>query len=480
MIPLVIILVFIVHAYLAARAPIVAMLTSLVAAVALFVVSHSQGSVLGISASHVLFPATCLMIVLTRGVPDTDNYARTIAKWVLIIIGCIIVALVSGPLLLAGPLGVFGVLFVGLFVGMIISYLLKSRDSIAVYIVSTIGACMRQNLPLAQALGSTAAGLAGKRPKIVRDIAMYLTQGNSLSTAIRQGYRKCPGCVTSLITAAERIDQVPAAIRSLEDDMTRKTQESATFKPLQPWYPVMLLFFMLSLLTGLTIFVLPRFKSIFESFGASELPLATRVLEDFQNEFWLMFPLLLLLFLVVVPIWIYVKFRPRRPEAPRFFSIIGDFVKWHLPGLRWFERNYSLLHTVEMLRLSLKAGATIDKAIANTLVLDVNGHFRKRLARWLEKVQQGQDVSVSAADSGLPDAMVWAFDKKLNLNNTPAILETVEEACRLNYNYRANLLKTFLWPWTTILVGALVGFVVLGMFMPLITIIRINTGSVLP
>ncbi len=479
MIPLAIILVLAVLVYLAVRSPGIALLSSLIATIAAVIAFGSLDSAAGAAASFLLFfPTTCLAIILTRGLPDADSTAQTVAKWAFIIFGFSVAAMVGFSL--GGPGSVFGIMFLILFFGMIISYLLKSRDAITVYIVSTIGACMRQNLPLAQALESAAAGRTDKRVRILEGIAMYLTQGNPLSTAIRLGYRKCPGYVTGLIIAAERIDQVPAAIMSLEKDMTKKAQDGALFKPVQPWYPVVLIFFALMLLSGMMVFILPKFQDIFERFGGSELPAITRALMGFQDYCWPLFPSLFLLFLVAVPVWIYVKFRPRRPENPRMFSTIGDFVKWHLPGLRWFERNYSLLHTAELLRFSLNAGATIDEAIANTLVLDVNGHFRERLARWQDKVLQGMDVSAAAAEVGLPDALVWAFDGKLNPGNTPTILETVEKTCRSNYNYRANLAKMILWPWTTIMVGAFVGFIAIGIFMPLVSIIRITAAGVLP
>ena len=189
---------------------------------------------------------------------------------------------------------------------------------------------------------------------------------------------------------------------------------------------------------------------------------------------------LLLLVLSVLAVRLRTRFRPRRPNKPYLISRIGDFIKWHLPILHWFENNYSIVQVVELLRLSLKAGSTVDESIANSLNLDVNNCFRKRLRKWLAKVQAGGDISAAAKESGVGNSLAWAFDQQENQDSTLSVLETLESLHRSNYSYRANLVMFMMAPSITIIMGAMVGFVAYAMFSPMVAIITYLANSVMP
>jgi len=137
------------------------------------------------------------------------------------------------------------------------------------------------------------------------------------------------------------------------------------------------------------------------------------------------------------------------------------------------------VQVVELLRLSLSSGSTVNDAIANTLWLDVNNCFRKRLQNWLAKVEAGDDIATSAQKERLGSCLAWVFDKA-NQGNTLAILETLESFYRSNYSYSVNLARFIMWPCVTIIIGVMVGFVVYAIFSPLVAIINLFAGSVMP
>jgi type II secretory pathway component PulF len=195
---------------------------------------------------------------------------------------------------------------------------------------------------------------------------------------------------------------------------------------------------------------------------------------------WVTWPLLILLVIAIIPISIYVKFRPRRPYKPYLLSRIGDFTKWYLPILHNFEKNYSLVHVVELLRLSLNAGYTVNDAIKNTLGLDVNNRFKKRLQRWLVKVERGDNIATAIRKSKLGSPLAWAFDEKVNQGNTLTILETLESFYRSNYSYCVNLARFIMWPCLILFMGVIVGFIVYAIFSPSVLIIEALSGKVLP
>jgi len=336
---------------------------------------------------------------------------------------------------------------------------------------------MRQNLPLPMALESAAAGRKDSRSIILQRIQKWLVQGYSLSQSIRRGYPKCPGYAVAMIAAAERIDQLPLALGALEADMITKADERRKIKPVHPLYPVIVMSFAFFVLLALMTYVIPQFKSVLEEMTEeATLPAATRLLLGIMSFIvydygWLIGAAFALIILVVIPASIYVRFRPRRPQKPYLVSRIGDFIKWHLPVLRWFEKNYSMVQVVELLRMSLNAGSTVNDAIADTLGLDVNNCFRKRIRKWLVKVQRGDNIAKAAREAKLGSPLAWAFDDQVNQGNTLAILEMLESFYRSNYSYHVNLARFIMWPCIILVMGVVVGFVLYAIFSPLIAII---------
>ncbi|MHC4499802.1 MAG: type II secretion system F family protein, partial [Planctomycetota bacterium] len=285
--------------------------------------------------------------------------------------------------------------------------------------------------------------------------------------------------------AAERIDQLPQAIRAVEADMVARTDERRRIKPASWTYPVVILLILFLIFLGLMTFVIPKFREVLEELVEGELPAVTRFLIEIASFIayemgpYILIVLALMVF-VVFPFWLVVRFRSRRPDKPYLVSRIGDFIKWHLPVFHWFEQNYCLVQTVELLRLSLNAGCTVNGAIANTLELDINNCFRKRLGKWLSRVEAGGNVSAAARESRLGSPLAWAFDDKVNRGNTPAILEMLESFYRSNYSYRVNLARFITEPCTTIVLGLAVGFVIYGIFSVVVAIVDETAKLVVP
>ena len=376
------------------------------------------------------------------------------------------------------------------FIGAAISYGLTSRHATATYVISTIGSSMRQNLPLPMALESAAGGRDDKRARILRSISKWLVEGFSLSESIKRGFPKCPGYAAAMITAAERINQLPLAFSSIEADMAEKAEESRKLRPVtpyypNPYYPLVLIFCLGNVVWAVLTFIMPQFMQVLmEMTGGAELPAATqsllRIVSFVAWDRGVFFIALAFMALVVFPFCIYARFRRRRPHEPYTTSQIGDFIKWRLPVFHGFEKNYSMLQTAEMLRLSLNAGGTVNEAIDSALSLDVNGCYRKRLQKWLEKVEAGQNIAAAARQSGVGSGLAWAFDEQANQGNTPAVLETLESLYRSSYSYRVNLARFIMSPCVTLVMGAMVGFVVYAILSAPVAIIHQVTETIYP
>jgi len=478
------IVLLLVYLYLGWKYPIIALVTSpFVAGTMIFTGAADENTATVVIAPGI-FIIAIIAVLLSKPESDSEQWPKKCAKWILGIFALLLLLIIMGAII--GPFFISGIMFFILLVGSIIAYGLTSRHATDTYVISTIGSSMRQNLPLPMALESAASGSNDNRSRILNGIQKWLVQGYSLSESIRRGYPSCPGYALSMIAAAERIGQLPRAIHAIEVDMVAKADEHRKIRPVHPAYPLILMVFTFFILLSVMTFVIPSFKAALEEMieGAT-LPAATRFLIGITSfvayEYALLvWPAVILFFIAIIIISIYSKFRPRRPDKPYLLSRMGDFVKWHLPVLHNFEKNYSLVHLVELLRLSLNAGCAVNEAIENTLGLDINNCFKKRLRRWLKKVERGDNIAAAIRESRLGSPLAWAFDEKVNQGNTPVILETLESFYRTNYSYCVNLARFIMWPCLILLTGAIVGFVIYAIFSPSIVLITGLVDKVIP
>lgn len=461
------------------KKPYVAFITSPFITGTMLVIGISTEDLAIIVCSPILFILTLLAVLFSRREPDSQNLPQTCAKWFFIIFTILIFIFASlVGFTLSGPFCIFSIMFVVILTSLVIAYSLTSKNVTNAYVLSTIGSSIRQNLPLPMALESAASGWSDNRSRILRNIKKWLVQGYSLSESIKRGYSKCPGYAVAMITAAERINQLPLALKAIEANIAAQTEENRKIRPVHPIYPVIVITLMFLILLGIMTYIIPQFSSVLEEmYGDAKLPAATRAVMSIMDfvayKYGFVLGLLIIpTILVLIPASIYFKFRSRRPDKPYLLSRIGDFIKWHLPVLHWFERNYSLLQVVEVLRLSLNAGCPVNEAISNTIGLDVNNCFKKRLKKWLKKVEHGDNIASSIKKSKLGSALAWAFDEKVNQGNTLVILEALEAFYRSNYSYCVNLARFIIWPCIILGMGVIVGFVVYAVFTPSIAIIN--------
>jgi type II secretory pathway component PulF len=436
----------------------------------------------------VLLLLTLIVIAVSRREPQSQEWAHRFAAWILVAIASVLSVVVLFVVL--SVIGAGSILPLFFFLGIVamIASLIgigaSSHKTVAMQVVSTLGSSMKQNLPLPMALECAASGRDDASTRTLRAIKKWLVQGYSLTESIRRGYPQCPSRTLAMLTVGERLGQLPAAFQAIRTDMRLQDVQRDRLRPVHPLYPVVMLVILFLLLLGVMTFVMPQFMATIEEMtGGTALPwptqVVTRVMEFlvYDTHLWL---LLAFTPLAVLALWLRGRYGRRHPEGPYLFSRVGDFLKWRLPLLHWFENNYSMLQVVELLRLALSAGCPVNEAIAGTLDLDVNVCFKKQLKCWRDRVERGDPVGQAACDCGLGTALAWPFDANEGAVETPVVLEMLESFYRTNYSYRVNMARFILWPCGIIALGLTVGFGVLAIFLPSMSLLSHVASYVYP
>jgi len=485
--------VLIIYAILGCKKPGIAIATSplasftfAISAVSFDIVDSDEIEALSLLTAILVVPVTITAIRFLSPSNETGGpWSKTVSVWIFRLVGYMVLLTVLTMLF-----NFFGFAMWFLFIIFISDYYTSHRRSVEMDIVSTIGACMRQNLPLPMALDTAAMSSPKKHAGIFRNISKWLTQGLPLSDAIRRGYLRCPAYILSSISAGQSLDQMPKAIAAVQAEIAEKSDDTKKIKTLEPLYPMIVISAVLSLTMGLMIFIIPVFVDVIDDFGLNaKLPLPTQITVDITN--WLLgrkgvnallaigFPFLIIIGTKPLLRMLHILGNNQNTTQNPILSLV-DFIKWHIPFMRWFEMNYSLIRVTSILRIGLLSGRPVNDAIDQASKLNINACYRRRLKRWLTCVLKGENISESALKCRISHSIAWAFDDQINSGNTPEILEMLESFYRENFSFKLNIARAVSGPLMILLLAVCVGFMAFAMFLPILQIITILTENAMP
>ncbi|HPC65428.1 MAG TPA: type II secretion system F family protein [Anaerohalosphaeraceae bacterium] len=392
------------------------------------------------------------------------------ARWLLIII----LALNFLFLLLWG-FQVVGILLFCLFTGAVWQAVQAARFARSFEIISTLTLCVRQNLPLAMAIKTAAQHSKKSVKSILERITHWLVQGYPLSEALRKGWPQAPAHLTAALYAGEQIGQLPQTLETLLADQSEK----AWTKQYQSnWliYPAAVLVLIILITSGLLTFVFPVFLEVITDVAdRAQLPLATQVILAIFQILLHSLKFFLILVTAAVVYAAVAAFYSHRGRPLR----LKERIVWHLPLLGQFHQQRSLRQLLQYLRPALEVGLDLPEALEKVLSLKLNPCFQKQIQRWLHYLRRGYSPDAAALLAKMDSKIVWAFSRP-NQSCLPGVLSMLEESIGHTLHYRRRLLSSIAFPLTILVMAVVVGTVVLAFFLPVVHIIYITGGLVLP
>jgi type II secretory pathway component PulF len=335
-------------------------------------------------------------------------------------------------------------------------------------VVVTIAELSNSELPLVEGLRAAADEAASPRvAKALRQIAADVEQGYALDSVVSQREQFLPPHVRGLIAAASRTHRMGVALDDLVEHH-RATREVWAKVLGAIAYPLIVLGLTLFIMMFLPIFIVPTFKKMFEEFGL-ELPAVTRAVITFSDSvlwfghspgLWVAMTLCTALVVLMT----LACFGIGTPATHRFATtipLVGPIWQWS--GTAAFAR---LLATM----------LDYDIPLPDALVLTRDGvrdpEVREVAALLARGVEQGRTLSDLLAESNRLPASITPFVRWGERTGKMAeALRAVTDMLMLRVQMRTLLLRSITPPVVFILVGLLIAFTVISLFMPLVSLI---------
>jgi type IV pilus assembly protein PilC len=311
---------------------------------------------------------------------------------------------------------------------------------------------------------SRQAGTAEFRD-IIEKVHDDVSEGLTLSQAMEKHSNAFPRLYVSLIKASEESGALDVVLTrlasSLESELNLRNQVSAGLK-----YPQTVASFALIILTVMMIFVVPAFKDMFSSLGG-KLPKMTQILLGiavFMKKGWW----------VIALAYIGFPFALRAINETKGGRLALDKMKLRLPVFGLLNQKIIVARFTRNLATMLANGIPILRALEITDEAAGNVVYEIAIRRIRDSVKEGQSISGPMEDSKLfppmVSAMVAVGEESGDLDG---MLSKVADFYDSDIDAMVKVLTSLLEPLMIGVLGGLVGFIVISLFLPLFELIKV-------
>jgi type IV pilus assembly protein PilC len=319
-----------------------------------------------------------------------------------------------------------------------------------------MAAFITAGVPLLDALEVIQSESEDKTLRVVLvDVMDSLRFGDSFAQAMALHAEAFPPFYVSVLRSAEATGDLDVVLTQLaryierDNEARRKIRSALT-------YPSLVMAMAAVTVVILTVFVLPRFKTFFQSFHA-KLPLATRLLLSFTNVLIHWWPLIVAVFVVLfilgILAWRTERGRGIRDRVLLRLPVAGDVVRFTV-----IERFCRVLTSM------IQAGVPIPEALRLATSGANNRVYQKSLVVAREQMLEGEGISRPIARTKLfPGTVTQMMRVGEETGSLDDQLENVASYYERELEYKLKRLTNLFEPAAVILVGVIVGFVAIAL-----------------
>lgn len=291
------------------------------------------------------------------------------------------------------------------------------------------------------------------------NLSSDLEKGHALSSAMSKHPKVFSELYISMIHVGENTGQLDDSFRQMASYLELERQTVKNVKQATR-YPMFVITAIIAAVTIINVFVIPAFKSVFESFGGS-MPWQTKVLiglSDFTVAWWHT-----ILALVVFSIVAFVRWK-KTPSGHLSWDRIK--LKFPLVGpifyrviLGRFSRTFSIV---------LKAGVPIEQGLAIVSTAVGNKFIGQKVAGMRQGIERGEAFTQTAHSADMFSPLVMQM---LAVGEeTGRVDQMLEEAAGFyeqEVEYDLKNLTSAIEPILIVAIGVMVLILALGVFLPL-------------
>ncbi|MCX8085385.1 MAG: type II secretion system F family protein [Rhodocyclaceae bacterium] len=319
----------------------------------------------------------------------------------------------------------------------------------------------RAGVPIIEALADLRDSLDNPRfREVLTDLIESVEGGKTLSQALEAHPKVFDGVFVSLVRAGEETGKLPEVLASLTESLKWQDELAAQTKKLLT-YPAFLALVVVLVTLFMMLYLVPQMMAFIRNMGQA-LPPHTRLLvatSDFFVHYWFVVLGAPLLLAIVLAIAVRTS-----PQARYRF----DGAKLKLPWLGEIVKKIILARFAGVFAMMYASGISVLDSIRTTQGIVGNAVIRAGLERVEQMISEGQNITVAFQNVGLfPPLVIRMLKVGENTGSLDTALNNVSYFYNRDVRESIARVQAMIEPAMTMMVGALLGWVMLSVLGPI-------------
>jgi len=299
----------------------------------------------------------------------------------------------------------------------------------------------------------------------IRTVADDVESGASLSEAMARHPKAFNKLYTNMVAAGEAGGVLDTVLRRLADFM--ESAQRLKRKVIGAMvYPIAVVTFAMLIVLGIMLFIIPKFEKIYADFGA-DLPGITKMMisisQWIQRGGWAV--------IVVSPLALFLLIKLLKQSNGGRHLV--DSVKLKLPLVGGILSKTAVARFSRTLGTLLAAGVPILEAISITRETAGNEVFSRALVKVHDGIREGEDFAAPLRQAKIVEPMVVnMIDVGEETGDLDKMLGRIADTYDEEVETMVAAMVSMLEPVMVIVLGVIVGFIVVAIFMPLPKLIQ--------
>ena len=295
--------------------------------------------------------------------------------------------------------------------------------------------------------------------KSIKQIYESVQKGDQFSEGLRKQRGVYPEMMISMIEAGEASGKLDHVMIKLAEQFEKDVKLKSKIKSAMT-YPIVLMFLAVGVVIILVVKVIPIFLTLLEE-GGSELPAPTKILVAFSNiltSYW---------YLILVGIGIIALL------IKGYVSSDLGMRQWHkfklnLPLIGKLNEKIIAVRFTRTLSTMLSSGMSMMQALEIVTKVVNNKIVMEQLIATKEDIRTGMSLSESLKNVSAMPPMVYSM---IGIGEESGTIEEMMEKAAEYYDDEVEnsiqKLVSLMEPMLIVFMGAVVGFIVISMMLPI-------------
>lgn len=295
---------------------------------------------------------------------------------------------------------------------------------------------------------------------LIYSIRQHIASGKTLSYSINLNKKYFDPLACQLIKIGEHTGKLDDMLNLLTRYYEKKVALSKKIQQLL-FYPLMVMIISLWIIYGLLLFVIPHFAYLFQE-TYDQLPLLTRLIFHCslycQHIITIFFLIIHILFILLI-------------TSPSFRRKVIRFIKHYstpLPFIRNLLSKIIFARFTRQLALMLTAGIPITQALKLVSTLETHTRYVSAITLLRSQLHSGQTLYQALKTTAyFPEIMIQMIKVGEETGKLDYMLDKTADFFESDMDYLASKLSKLIEPLIMLFLGALIGGIVIGMYLPI-------------